>query len=728
MKKWRKEAVSVELLRKLNERYGVDFITASLMARRGIVEPEAVQFILEKDISYLHNPFLFVQMERFVDRVLEAREEGERVCVFGDRDVDGITSTVLLVEQLQSMGIQTLWRLPQGDEPYGLSIAWLDEAAKEGVTLAITVDCGISAVDEVEYAHSLGIDVLITDHHLASAEVPAATAVIDPKIEGCGYPFAHLAGCAVVAKCIWALRFGLTDFYKEHHILLHAYPGKETIIIEAVKLRNLVEQERIVEEIVPSVMELHHSRVLAFLDAQIPILSLDVSTVQHLLHKAFGKAVQIHIGELRGEFERYVPLVAGRSLFALKRMSKSVRYSPQNSELDALISLFRTYVLYKESSLSSEYEQILDLVALGSIGDLMPMVDENRILVKTGLKVIEKGSRQGLVALMRLQNLLGKKLSVTDISWHVSPVINSAGRLGEPQSAASLLLASDPIQGEERAIKLIQLNKERQRQGEEAWEILLRKSRKTRDEYDGKMVVVEDNKVSRGLTGIMASRLLRHYGLPSLVLAHTDDNRITGSMRSLPHFSVHDFLAQFNDLFLDYGGHKCAGGFSMEAHLLPQLKEQIANTVAVMEEQEQEEIVHIDAELPPEYLTPNLMEIVEVFEPYGESNPPLHFLIQGARVEQMQMLANTKKGASAHIKLQLAYGNYRWPALQWNGYDEISKVIDVQDEIDLVFKMDRNQWRNNETIQLSIVALQPHKTAIEKIMRLEEEPLLDKKG
>jgi single-stranded-DNA-specific exonuclease len=199
-------------------------------------------------------------------------------------------------------------------------------------------------------------------------------------------------------------------------------------------------------------------------------------------------------------------------------------------------------------------------------------------------------------------------------------------------------------------------------------------------------------------------------------------------MRSLPHFSVHDFLAQFNDLFLDYGGHKCAGGFSMEAHLLPQLKEQIANTVAVMEEQEQEEIVHIDAELPPEYLTPNLMEIVEVFEPYGESNPPLHFLIQGARVEQMQMLANTKKGASAHIKLQLAYGNYRWPALQWNGYDEISKVIDVQDEIDLVFKMDRNQWRNNETIQLSIVALQPHKTAIEKIMRLEEEPLLDKKG
>ncbi|MFA5468971.1 MAG: DHH family phosphoesterase, partial [Sphaerochaetaceae bacterium] len=157
MKEWKKESVSVETVRRLNENFAVDYITASLLERRGITESQKVKFFLENDITYLHNPFLFDEMELFVERILQAKSEGEQVCVFGDRDVDGITSTVLLVQELEALGIKTIWRLPLNDEPYGLSKKYLDEVALQGVTLIITVDCGISNIEEVRYAKELGI-------------------------------------------------------------------------------------------------------------------------------------------------------------------------------------------------------------------------------------------------------------------------------------------------------------------------------------------------------------------------------------------------------------------------------------------------------------------------------------------------------------------------------------------------------------------------------------------
>ncbi|PKL11264.1 MAG: single-stranded-DNA-specific exonuclease RecJ, partial [Spirochaetae bacterium HGW-Spirochaetae-8] len=176
MKEWKKEQVSVEQVRKLNEVYGVDLITASLLARRGVVSPDQVKFYLETDVAYLHNPFLFKDMEIFVDRILQARDEHEKVCIFGDRDVDGITATVILKQELDSMGIEAFWRLPDGDEPYGLTMVGLDAAAAEGVTVVITVDCGISNIEEVSYAGSLGMDVLLTDHHIGGEILPDAVA------------------------------------------------------------------------------------------------------------------------------------------------------------------------------------------------------------------------------------------------------------------------------------------------------------------------------------------------------------------------------------------------------------------------------------------------------------------------------------------------------------------------------------------------------------------------
>jgi single-stranded-DNA-specific exonuclease len=726
MSNWRKEPVSIDLVRKLNESFKVDYITASLLARREIKEPRQVRFVLESDVAYLHNPFLFAEMEAFVERVLEAQQNREKVTVFGDRDVDGITSTVLLVEELESMGLDVSYVLPEGDDPYGLTIEGIKKAKASDVSLIITVDCGISNIEEVEFAQKLGIDVLVTDHHYPLDILPDSVALINPKVEESEYPFAHLAGCGVVAKVIWALRFAKTNYYQEPFILLHAalgssVPNNETIIIEAVKIRNLVEVERIVEEIVPSAITFEQSRIIRFLDCDLPILALDVPVEQKLLEKAFGKGIEIHLGELRSRFEQVLPHVVNRSLFKLKQLSRSIRYTEKGSELDVLIALFNAYVFRMESTLSTEYEAILDLVALGTIADLMPMVDENRILVKIGMREMEKGSRRGLLALMRLQNLVGKRLTTADVGWQLTPVINSSGRLGQPSIALNMLLSKEQSLSEKYAADLMDLNRQRQNQGEEAWKRLLPKAKASYSDFDNKFLIVEDSEVGRGLTGVMASRLLRQFNVPSMVIARIDDQRITGSVRSPNQINILDFLANFSDLFLDYGGHRCAGGFSMEKKHLETLRERMAKSIETLEELEyleEDQDIAIDAELTADYMKPELISLVEVFEPYGEGNPPLNFMIQGARLEEIQFLSQNKSDEKLHVKLQIRFGEYRWPALFWNGSDFVLDNFKTGDDVDLIFKLGRNYFRNNESLQLTVVALRKHKTSIDKIMRL----------
>ncbi|MGI6466315.1 MAG: single-stranded-DNA-specific exonuclease RecJ [Sphaerochaetaceae bacterium] len=727
MRKWHKEPVSVELIRKLNERYKVDYITASLLARRDVTEPNDIRYVLESDVAYLHNSFLFNEMESFVERILEAKEENEVVCVFGDRDVDGISATVLLVEELISMGINVHWMVPQGDEPYGLTVEAIDKMVELGVTLIISVDCGISNIEEAKYAHKNHIDLLISDHHLPGDTLPQCVATINPKVPTCGYPFAHLAGCGVVAKIIWALRFAATPFYKESFILLHAYPGStkvdsETVIVEAVRLYNCIEQERIVEEVVPGELEIHHSRMLKFLDKNLPIFAYDIETEKKFLQKAFGKEVEIHLTELKDNFEKALPHVKGKSLFALKNLSRSIRYSHRSSELDLLIALFNAFLFRSESSLSTDYEKILDLVALGTIGDLMPMNDENRILVKVGLKELPLGKRVGLLPLLTHQNLLGKRLTTNDIGWQITPIINASGRLGEPQIAVEMLLATDSSKSEYYAQKLLSLNKERQNQGEQLWTKILPKARTSFEDFEHKFLVVEDRTISRGLTGIMASRLLREFNVPALVIAQLDDQRITGSMRSPKNFNVTQFLALFDDLFIDYGGHDCAGGFSIERDKLDSFRKRLHGAIEKMQQNLEEDVedpILIDAELPSEFMNPQLIDIVEVFEPYGESNPPLHFLIQNATIEDIQFLNSSKGSGPNHIKLLVQFGKHRWPALYWNGSEVIENSYDKGDQINLVFRLGRNYFRNSETLQLTVVAIEKYKTPIEKIMRLE---------
>lgn len=705
---WKKLPVSAQEMRRLHEQYGLDVLSASILARRGQTSSEQVKFFLEQELTYLHNPFLFDDMEEVVDRINEAVAKGEKVCVIGDRDVDGITSTALLVQELRSMGLDVSYQLPEGDDPYGMTLSGVDKAHEDKVTLMITVDCGISNFAEIAHAHNLGIDTIVLDHHISGDTLPPALAIIDPKMPGSGYPFEHLAGCGVVAKVIWALRFSQTDFYREECLLLHAQPGHDTIIIQAMRIQNLLVIDRVIEEVNPGLISVSQSKVLSFLSCGLPILVLDAQAELVQLKQAFGKKVDVHLVEMRPQMEAVMPVMKNKGLFALSNLSRAIKYSSfGRDELQVLYSLFIAYCMKRYPSLDSDYESILDLVAIGTVADLMPMEDENRILVKRGLKVLTQGRRESLLPLFSMQNLLGKQLSTSDIAWQISPVINASGRMGKPSVALEMMLSTDPGQAEELAGQLLRLNKERQKLGEDAWTRLLSMAKESFEASGSKLVVVEDSTLSRGITGVMASRLLKQFNAPAIVLATVGEERVSASMRSPDSFNAREFLSRFSDLFLDYGGHACAGGFSMDVSQLKVFKQRVMDEIDTMDcLPEEVEEVTIDCTLPEAYMTPDIIKVVEFFEPYGEKNPPLVLLMEGAVIENIQVM-NNKNGSVQHVKMTLAFGQYKWPALYWSAADRIGKDFDVGTAVDIVFRLGRNYFRNQESLQITIIDLKP---------------------
>ena len=370
---WNKKEIQRDQVRELSERYGIDLMSASVFCRRGVTDPEDLKFYLEDDLRFLHNPFLFDEMEDAVDRILAAKDEGENLLVFGDRDADGITSTVLMVNALRDMGLSVNWVLPRGDEPYGLTREAVDRFAAQDGTLIITVDCGISNLEEIRYAAEKGIDTIVVDHHNAPDELPAAAAIINPKLSDSGYPFRDLAGCGVVSKVIWALRFAETELYNQSLCLLHARPGNDSVIVDAVKIVNLIEQDRISETLVPGIVSLEKTRLFKFLEGM-EVLVYDGEVQKKLLRDVFGNRVEIGLIDMAPHIGRLFPAVAGMSLLAIREKSRLAKYAEKTpGEIDTLMTLFTSYSFKNQESAFKDYQADLDLVSLGTIADMMPL-------------------------------------------------------------------------------------------------------------------------------------------------------------------------------------------------------------------------------------------------------------------------------------------------------------------------------------------------------------------
>ena len=700
--KWNKQEIDKDAVRRIADKYEVDVLTAAVLVRRGVEQPEDLKFYLEDDLLFTHNPFLFTEMEEVVDRILQAAAEGEKVKIFGDRDVDGITSTVLLREGLGKLGLEVEWGLPLGNDPYGLTLEGVEKFAEDGGQLLITVDCGISNIREISRLRELGIDTIVIDHHIPQDQLPPAFAIIDPKMEESGYPFRDLAGCGVVAKLLWALEFSRTDLYKQEIVLLHTRPGNDTVILEAVKMCNLVELDRITESLVPGIVRPDQTRIAAFLlDKQ--IIVYDEAMHRKLLQKAFGPNVDIHLIDAAPEIWKVFPRTKNRSLLKIRDLSSTSKYQNGTaSEIDIFLNLFKSYTLHRYPGLSDQYVKYLDLVALGTLADLMPLHDENRLLVKKGMEQLNSLERAGIHELLIQQRLLGKRIGTTDIGWQISPAINATGRLGVPDKAAGLFMSEDPEERRKLAEEILSLNRQRKKLGETAWSKILPKAERSLDELKGRMVLVRDGAIHRGITGIIAARLVQYFGVPAAVIAKLDTH-LVGSMRSVKGFRLKNFLSNFDDLFMDYGGHDYAAGFSLQQDRFDEFKELFTRKVHQLSPQEQEEeSLDIDAELPIGYLEPKLHRLVEQFEPYGEDNPSIVFLVRKLKILQLNLVG---KGEQLHVKMLLDSGTYKWPAIYWRAGDKVNKDFSLGDSVDVVFRLGRNYFQNTETSQLTILDL-----------------------
>ncbi|HRY72993.1 MAG TPA: single-stranded-DNA-specific exonuclease RecJ [Spirochaetia bacterium] len=699
--RWVKKEAQASAVKELAARYGLDLLDAAILVRRGLVSPGELLYYLEDDPRYLHNPFLFEGMEDAVDRILLARDEKEKVLVFGDRDADGVTSTVLAVEALRELGLEVEWRVPQGLEAYGLSRTVLEEFAAAGGTLVVTVDCGISNHEEVERAAELGVDVLVLDHHLLKApEVPAAVAVVDPKLPDSGYPFRDLAGCGVAYKLACALKFARSGLYKQQVALLNVRPVNEAYLVEAVRLSNLAPTARLSETIVPGMVDLSNTRLLPFLrDRQIFVWGLDVQ--KKLFAKAFGRSAELQAYDLAPDVAEAIPQAKGLSLLRLRELSTIGRYRDRPlEEIDVFENLFVSFALKKAAWFGEDDLSRLQLVALGTVADLMPLRDENRILVRRGLAALNQRPRPGVAELMQKLQLGGKKLGAVEAAWQLTPVVNAAGRMGRADAAVRLFLSEDAGERASLAEELVAMNLERRRLGAESWDALYPLARESLAAHGEKLVVVGSDGVHRGITGVIASKMTNVFSVPAVVASFQGDGTVVGSVRSARGFDVTAFLDASAELFIDYGGHDAAAGFSLKASDWPEFERRALSYAEGLELGTEEERIEIDAELPHDYLKPELAALAERFEPYGEENRPLVFLAKNVPIASADIVG---KREANHLKLTLDFGKHKWPALFWSAAERLERDFSATDRIDLVFKVTVNRYMGMETPQLEVL-------------------------
>lgn len=705
MKNWVKKTIMKKEIGDLHERFGVDAITASILARRGITDGADVQYFLEDDLRFLHNPFLFSSMEDAVDRILQAKDEEENVLIFGDRDVDGITSTAVLYDCLSALGIHARWRLPNGTDPYGLSKAAVDDFEKEYGTLIITVDCGISNTEEIAYAAEKGMDVIVIDHHNPPETLPSPAIIINPKCDGSGYPFRDISGCAVVYKTVCALRFARSELYKNEVALLTVVPGGEdgSFTVEILKLENLVEK-KILHENVKAGTPIHETSIPDFLRGQ-QIFVWDEAATTSALGHIFGTGTQFNCMDIRPEAAKVIPYVADASLAQLKSKSKIARYNADyNSEIKILYSMFVTLAnawtaaQFPEQAKANERD--LQLVALAALADIMPLKNENRVLIRRGIALMNtEKTREGLTELLSMQNLLGKRITASDLAWTVNPALNATGRLGQPEIGLELFLEKDSAKRMAIAEKIMHMNSTRKQLGTDGWNYASETAHSSIAEYGGKLCVVIDGRINRGVSGTIAGKLTLAHNVPAMTITFVEDTAI-GSMRSCRGFEVLSLLNKMSDLFISYGGHAYAAGFSFK-------KERLDEFISALKKHAREiqlgsadsEHIDIDAEIPKDYLTPNLLAVVDSFEPYGEDNRELMFMSKSLRIQDALIVGRKER---QHLKLTLECGATKWPALLWGGADCLHRDFDTGDFVDVLYQINRNTYNGVETPQMII--------------------------
>ncbi len=560
-KQWNQAASDPAAVAAL-EQAGLPTLAAMTLCARGQNTPEKARAFLDAGRGQLQDPFLMKDMDKAAARVAQALAAGETIAVYGDYDVDGITSTSLLTDFLRREGGRVVSYIPDRmEEGYGLNTDALDTLYRAGVSLVVTVDCGITAVAEARRATELGMDLVITDHHECKEELPAALAVVDPHRPDCSYPFPCLAGVGVALKLVLAL----------------GGPHRQKELLE--------------------------------------------------------------------------------------------RYA--------------------------------DLAAIGTVADVMSLTGENRTIVRLGLEALRHTSRPGLKALLRQSGLEERPLNSVAIGYTLAPRLNASGRMGCANLAAELLLTADPARGEELAIRLCELNRERQTiEAQISTECqVLAEALPPEQRY---ALVLAGEHWHQGVVGIVASRLAEKYSCPAFMIC-LQDGKGKGSCRSFGGFNLFAALEHCAPLLEGFGGHALAAGFTI-------LEENIPAFTAAMNDYVRsstggaEMVSTLDVDCPVEdvgILTLEGVEGLDLLEPYGAGNPKPVFSLSGCLVT-----AISEVGGGRHLKLKLAAGGRSFDAIFFSATAAEAGVAQG-DRVDVAFTPQVNEYRGWRSVQFQVCDLRP---------------------
>ena len=544
-------------------------ILRQVLFNRGIVDDEGARRYLAAELPEGSQTKPMLGIAQSVERIYRAIQQNEPIAIYGDYDVDGVTATALLTEVLNSLHARVRGYIPNRfDEGYGLNKDALDTLFNEGVRLVVTVDCGIRSPEEARHARQIGLDLIITDHHHPSNEMPECWAVINPKQPGDEYPDKNLAGVGLAYKLACAL-------------LEKADPDLKQIIPTA--------------------------------------------------------------------------------------------------------------------------EEYLDLVALGTISDLAPLVGENRALVRSGLRYIRRPYRQGVLSLIGAAGATAEKISAGDIGFVLGPRLNAAGRLDSALAALRLLTTQDVAEAAQLAQQLDNQNRERQqitREIQAHAEQMALAAAQEAEIPNAPLLIAVHPSYNPGVVGLAASRLTEQYYRPAIV-AFQGEEFTRGSCRSIPEFHITDALDETADLLVHHGGHAAAAGFTVRNQDAPELFRRLREiALRKLGGLDLRPVLKADAEVSLRELHPDLLHHLEGLQPTGQSNPDAVFVARNLRVTRSRTVGKDNN----HLKLTVSDG--------WMTFDAIAFRLghlqaELPERVDLMFAFEANEYNGKTYLQLNVRDLKP---------------------
>lgn len=554
-KEWKIYEVDEKKVEEISSKYNLNKLISTILANRNITTEEEIRLFLSPTRKDFHNPFLITDMEKSVERIIKAIENKEKVTIYGDYDVDGITSITVLKSFLKDRGLETSQYIPNRlNEGYGLNNNAIEKIKQQGCDLMITVDCGISAINEINYASSLGIETIITDHHEPGNEIPKAFAVIDNKRKDSKYPFRELAGVGVVFKLI--------------------------------------------------------------------------------------QAIGIKLGLKEEEYLKY-----------------------------------------------------LDIVCVGTISDIVPLVDENRVIAKLGLMLIRQTRNIGLKSIIDTSGYT--KIDSNSISFGIAPRINACGRMGKAEDALELFLSKNYNEVSELAKKLNDYNKLRQDTEKEIYENAIKQIEQNKLDKNNSIIVGGHN-WHHGVIGIVSSKITEMYFKPSILLSFEEDGIGTGSGRSIPGFDLHEALTKCLGSVEKFGGHSMAVGLTVKKEKFEEFKKEFEQIETKSNVSEIIPVINIDAKIDFSAINKDMVESLKQLEPFGEGNKMPVFVFKNLKIDSIRALSEGK-----HLKLTLKEGNTVVNAIGFNIGNLADEYI-IGDKIDVVGVLEVNNFNGVESLQINI--------------------------